>query len=329
MTTLYPAKESIIAAPFVSVIVCTRDRGASIKGAIETILANAYPSFELIVIDQSSDDLTDQTVKLFRSDPRLRYFRTDTSGSGLARHIGIEVAQSDIVFMTDDDCEVPPDWLSKMVALFERCPMVGMAFCDVVAGPYDPTKGFIPISESSVDRLITNLREWCAAGGAGIGAGMGMRKSVVRAIGGFDAMLGAGGYFGSGAETDVALRMVLHGHHVYRTISTKVVHHGFRSFEQGRSLHRRYMRGVAAFYTKLVKCGYWEVLPVFLYETWRTVVGPALYYTLHLRKPPVLGRALYLLKGLLQGLRTPVDRNRELYLTSRGQVLSDMPIVLK
>jgi Glycosyltransferases involved in cell wall biogenesis len=39
-------------------VVCTRNRGATVTDAVRSILANDHPDFELIVIDQSTDDVT-------------------------------------------------------------------------------------------------------------------------------------------------------------------------------------------------------------------------------------------------------------------------------
>ena len=54
-----------IEQPPVSVIVATRNRGDSIVNTVNSILANNYPNFELYVIDQSDDDLTEKAVEPF------------------------------------------------------------------------------------------------------------------------------------------------------------------------------------------------------------------------------------------------------------------------
>lgn len=306
------------APPLVSAVICTRNRGARILSAVESLLANTYPHFELVIIDQSSDDRTAQALGPFYADPRLCYLRSDTQGVGLARSLGLRAARAELVMMTDDDCEVPPDWLEQMTTALQRHPDAAIVFCDVDAAPHDPGKGWILVNQSKTSRQITNLWSWCAAGGAsaGIGAGMALRRTVIQQIGDIDAYLGAGGHFRSGWETDISLRVLLHGYTIYRTNTVRTIHFGFRTHEEGRVLMRRYMFGIAAVYAKLLKCGHLNMLPVMFFELWRTVIYPGITSVLRLRKPQVVGRALALVRGALAGFKTPVDHQREVYLLS-------------
>ena len=299
----------------ISVVICTRNRGSQIIQTIESVLKNRYSTFELLIVDQSSNDATERAIVPFCTDPRVRYVRTATSGLGPARRLSLELAKSEIVLMTDDDCEVDPNWIAQMVAIHRSYPQAAVVFCDVFPGPYDRNRGFIPVTIASHDNLITNVREWCQAGAAniGIGAGIGVRRSLVQTIGGFDTCLGAGTTLYCAEETDLALRALLHGYQVYRTTRTSVVHHGFRTFEEGRRLMRDYMYGIAAMYAKLLRWGYLKLIIVILYEFWRTVIYPTLYNLFSLRIPPVWGRTISLIKGFCTGWRMPVDRQYEIF----------------
>ena len=46
--------------------------------------------------------------------------------------------------MTDDDCEVPEDWLQRLVDVSDRNQRVGMVFGNVVPGRFDASRGFVP-----------------------------------------------------------------------------------------------------------------------------------------------------------------------------------------
>ncbi len=132
------------APELVSAIVCTRNRGDSIVRTIESILANTYPRFEPIVVDQSTDDRTAAAAAPFLADARLRYIRSDTRGVSTARNIGLAEARAEVVLFTDDDCEVPPDWVEQMARIFRQHARVAVAFCSVEAVGHDTSKGFIP-----------------------------------------------------------------------------------------------------------------------------------------------------------------------------------------
>ena len=49
--------------PVVSAIICTRDRADDLARCLPTVLANDYPDFEVIVVDQSSTDATQRVVE--------------------------------------------------------------------------------------------------------------------------------------------------------------------------------------------------------------------------------------------------------------------------
>jgi GT2 family glycosyltransferase len=299
----------------ISVVICTRNRGSQIIQTVESVLKNRHSAFELLIVDQSSNDETEHAIAPFRTDPRVRYIRTSTSGLGPARRLSLELVKSDIVLMTDDDCEVAPDWVDQMAAVHECYPQAAVVFCDVLPGPYDRARGFIPVTMASQDSLITNVREWCQAGAAniGIGAGIGVRRSLVQAIGSFDTCLGAGTALYCAEETDLALRALLHGYQVYRTTRTSVVHHGFRTFEEGRQLMRGYMYGIAAMYAKLLRWWHLKIIIVILYEFWRIIIHPTVHDLFSLRIPPVWGRATSLIKGFCTGWRMPIDHRHEIF----------------
>jgi glycosyltransferase involved in cell wall biosynthesis len=104
--------------PEISVLLCTRNRGDKIKNAVDSILENSYENFELIIVDQSSDDKTKTAIETY-SDPRIRYIRSQTVGLSRSRNIAIRESLSEIVGFTDDDCIVDREWLASIMTEFE------------------------------------------------------------------------------------------------------------------------------------------------------------------------------------------------------------------
>lgn len=295
----------------VSVVVCTRNRGASISSTVETILANKYQDFELIIIDQSTNDSTEEAVTPFLDNRRLRYIRSSTRGLSVARNIGLHEAQYDIVLMTDDDCDIPDDWIAKMVEIFVDHPQVTCVFCDVKAGDFDSNQGFIPYCIHKQETLVKGVTRY--EPGAGIGAGMGIRRAATQALGGFDELLGAGMDFASGEELDLVLRLLLKGNQIYHTKKTSVIHYGFRTHNEGRKLMRGYMYGSSAVYAKILKCGHWIIIITYLKMIWVSI-GMLILESLRQRKlPPILGRITHLVKGFIVGWQIPVNRTKILF----------------
>lgn len=301
-------------ATLVSVTICTRDRGDSITATIKSLLKSDYPNFEIVVIDQSAGNETERALAPWADDQRVHYVHSASHGVGLSHNISLHESRGELVLVTDDDCEVPPDWISRMVLTMERYPQAAVVFCDVVPAPYDQTKGHIPVIFHDREMLLSTLDDWRESGGGGaMGAGMAVRRSVVMAMGGFDSQMGAGSRFRSGWETDIAMRALLKGHKVLRTPAAQVVHFGFRPHKDAAPLMRRYMYGAGALHAKLFKCGSWKALLLFGFEFWRAVIVPFFSAIARLQRPKGLGRAIYLLRGFADAWQVSVDREHFLF----------------
>lgn len=294
--------------PLVSVVVCTRNRGESIVSTLESLIASDCPHSEIIVVDQSTNEETAKVMPRFLGDSRVRYLRSATKGLGRARNIGMAEARSDIVVMTDDDCEVPPDWIRTMAAGFEKHPKIAVVYSNVVAAPHDVSQGFVPDYVRQGEQLITSIRDKC--GPNGIGAGMAVRRSLVESFGGFDVMLGAGAQFTAYDDVDIAMRALLRGYYVFETDRVAVVHYGFRTLTEGRELTTRNYYGIGAGLGKLVKCGEWSAARVVAFVLWDSVVAPFFSHMVRLERPPVLRRFVGFVRGFFHALATPVDRKR-------------------
>lgn len=298
------------ATPAASVVICTRNRGSKIKGTVATILECDHPDFELVVIDQSTDDETQQTVESF-DDARIVYTRSDTVGTGRSRAIGLGIARAPYVLYTDDDCLVAPDWVTRMVEPFERNDRVGVVFCAVTPLVKEKAEGFTPSFEFDEDSLVTSL--WRYYYRHGMGAGMAVRQAAMDEIGGFDTQMGPGSPFMSGEDADIAIRALRADWAVYNTAATTVVHDGLRPWGDYTALAKRDWYSLGATYAKPLRAGepaaFWITAFQLLY---RGLVEPCLP-VLRGERPRGFKRFLFLGQGLSAGLRYPLDRDRLLY----------------
>lgn len=109
--------------PMVSVLIPTYNRADYLGEAIESVLEQDYGNFELIVSDNGSTDGTEERVKKYLSDPRVRFFRNSKNlGSGPNyRRLLYEYAAGQLGhFLTDDDYFIDRRHLSKAVRLIRE-----------------------------------------------------------------------------------------------------------------------------------------------------------------------------------------------------------------
>jgi hypothetical protein len=124
-------------APLVSVILPTRNRRAHLPRALSSVADQTYPHWELVVVDDGSDDDTAAVVASF-PDPRIRYLRIAHRGVCAARNCGLAEARGEIVAYLDDDNTMHPGWLKTVVWGFEQHPDADAAYGAFVID--DPTR---------------------------------------------------------------------------------------------------------------------------------------------------------------------------------------------
>jgi O-antigen biosynthesis protein len=115
--------------PLVTVIIPTYNRADLVKGAIESVLAQSYSQWELLVVDDASTDET-STILQGMSDERIRYIRhSQNRGGSAARNTGLAQAKGAYIAFLDSDDEWLPTKLEKQVAHFEHLPLnVGLVY---------------------------------------------------------------------------------------------------------------------------------------------------------------------------------------------------------
>lgn len=115
--------------PKVSVIITTYNRAGLLPRAINSVLAQTFTNFELIIVDDCSPDHTQEVIRNFH-DPRIRSFRQDkNSGLTVSRNTGIRLAEGEYVAFLDDDDEWLESKLLRQVQTLDASePSVGLVY---------------------------------------------------------------------------------------------------------------------------------------------------------------------------------------------------------
>ena len=115
--------------PLVSVVMAAKNYARFLPEAVDSVIAQSFRDWELVVIDDGSSDRTPEAVRPYLADPRVRYFRSDTLGQPRAKNLGIRLSRGELVAFLDADDAWEPTKLEKQLALFEAKPEVGVVFC--------------------------------------------------------------------------------------------------------------------------------------------------------------------------------------------------------
>lgn len=97
--------------PAVSVIVVTYNSAATVGETLDSLAAQTYPDYELIVVDGGSTDDTAAVVAEYDA----AWIEAPGATIGACRNRGVDAADGEYVAFTDSDCAVPADWLESHV----------------------------------------------------------------------------------------------------------------------------------------------------------------------------------------------------------------------
>lgn len=296
---------------FVSAVICTRNRPDKIGTAVESVLANTYPNFDLTVIDQSTNDETETIVRrIGEGDKRVRYQRMNKSGLSRAYNQAITSTTGPMIAFTDDDCIAPTDWIEKIVKAFEQESDGELMYGQVVpAFPENDGDVLTPLLQFEKPERLDRANGFRVFG---MGANFAARRSLFERAGLFDEALGGGGPLKSSQDFDLAYRAYRRNAPILLRPEVIIRHDGRREREDWPTLLQAYGFGDGAFYSKHIRCGD-------SYATWLATrnfcVGSAKFLVKRAlgREAGEINYLSGFVKGVRGGLKFNVDRTTLLY----------------
>ena len=113
--------------PKVSVVICTYNRAQYLPQAIESVLAQSFQDFELIIVDDASTDNTQTVVERYMNDSRIRYIKNNNNlGLGKNRVEATKNVRGEYIAILDsDDYWVDVNKISKQVDFLDKNNKVG------------------------------------------------------------------------------------------------------------------------------------------------------------------------------------------------------------
>ncbi len=113
--------------PKISIIVAARNEAQNLSGSLQSLRDVNYPveKYEIVVVDDNSNDDSPEIIKRFAADPLFRCIRLNENektrpGKAGAILEGIDQSRGEIIFITDADCRVPRNWVKNLLQYFDK-----------------------------------------------------------------------------------------------------------------------------------------------------------------------------------------------------------------
>jgi len=116
--------------PKVSVVIPTYNSAQFIVETLESVFAQTYKDYEVIVVDDGSTDNTREVLKPYMS--KIRYIYKENGGVASARNVGIKNARGEYIAFLDSDDLWLPEKLEKQMEYFKSNPDVVLVFSDCI-----------------------------------------------------------------------------------------------------------------------------------------------------------------------------------------------------
>jgi glycosyltransferase involved in cell wall biosynthesis len=277
----------------ISVIIATYGRNIELKNLLASITSQNYKDFEVIIIDQNTDNRVYKTIQQIEvSSKKLKLIKQQRTNLSEARNRGIKRSNGDIYFFPDDDSIIPHEFFSNIVDQFEKYKTIDFISVPVFEQGHDLSK-FDDDTYKTI--TIKNARTLTTA------TSMLYRKQIIVNIKSFDTHFGLGGIFESSEDLDFVLRTLYRGYKGCFYTGTFVVHENPVKIYNENTAKRayRYNRGFGALVRKHIKAfRNTYILYQFLWELLINIVNVLI------RFPWDAGRSLYnylSLKGKIEG----------------------------
>ena len=230
---------------FASLIIGTLNRAGYLSYCLESLRKQTYKDFEVIIIDQSSNEETQIMVESLKWN-QIIYKKVGYKGLSKARNEAIRISNGDVYCLIDDDAYYESDYLANVIKHFKNDSH------QIISGVLFNTKSnsdFVDYSKLKDGESLSywQVTRYCPS------PAVSFSKELINEIGMFDEEFGVGAKYGAGEETDLILRgkkkkfEVVH----YKDIKARHPHEKVVEIEKEDKLKSyKYSYGIGAMYKK-------------------------------------------------------------------------------
>lgn len=201
-----------------SLLIGTLNRPWAIENCIKSINAQTWIDYEIIIIDQSDDDITEEYIKTL-NDYKIIYRHVNYKGLSKARNDAIKLATGDYLCLIDDDAYYDKDFLLNAENYLQKYHKRNIILSGYIHDN-NTDRPFADYKEKNNCKNLT-IREivrTCPS------AGLIIPMHLIDVIGNFDEKFGVGACYPACEETDLLLRAVSANYKVVYLQNLKLKH---------------------------------------------------------------------------------------------------------
>ncbi|GEM_PF-655813 len=174
----------------VSVFIPTYNSAEFLTQAIDSVLAQTYKNYELIIIDDGSSDNTPEILAAYQNLPQIRLYRHARNvGMAANWNIGLQLCQGEFIAKLDSDDYYEPTYLETAMAFFQKNQAVGLVFSGVNLvypdGRYEPEMRFLYSWVRERDSFLASLLRLCIIRSPSVC----VRRACYEQVGGFNEQM--------------------------------------------------------------------------------------------------------------------------------------------
>lgn len=272
-----------------SLMLATLNRSKEIRECLSSLKKQTCNDFEVIVIDQSEDELTKDVVNEFY-DLNIQYFKVDFKGLSKARNFGLNYAKGDYCCLLDDDAVYSKQYLSEAKEMIDKYGEIVIS--GMILSSEDYKTPFVKYKNANnrCKLNVSDILTCCPS------AALAFPTSSITKAGYFDERLGVGNKFASGEETDFLLRLYDAGYEIY-FCKEMVAFHPIKPVTSLSLIYRHYLGKGALFKIDFCKRKKIRLISLLL----KNIVGIWIKAYIFDRN----NREIYLMrkKGFIEGVR--------------------------
>ncbi len=191
-------------SPLVSVIIPTYMASTFISGTLDSVLAQTFTSYEILLVNDGSPDTAELETVLQPYLDRIVYIKQENRGQAGARNTGLQNARGEFVCFLDNDDQWEPDFLSFHTSVMQADPGLAVHYCDAIIFGDTPRSGHKSM-EFTPSKGEANFRSLVSKACTVLNCGAMSRRDAVLRAGMFDETLRYG------EDIDLWLRIARQG----------------------------------------------------------------------------------------------------------------------